>query len=76
MKKRTFLVFLCLCLILTLLPLAAAAEPAVAEELEISISGTGYPLDGGELTMDEGMQKLYNEITELKKSIAALKEDL
>lgn len=42
MKKRTFLVFLCLCLILTLLPLAAAAEPAVAEELEISISGTGY----------------------------------
>lgn len=33
-------------------------------------------MDGGELTMDEGMQKLYNEITELKKSIAALKEDL
>lgn len=33
-------------------------------------------MDEGELTMDEPMQKLYNEITDLKQRIAALKEEL
>lgn len=33
-------------------------------------------MDSGELTMDEDMQKLYNEITELKQRIASLKEEL
>ena len=33
-------------------------------------------LDEGELVMDEAMQSVYNEITELKQRIAALKEEL
>jgi len=33
-------------------------------------------MDAGELTIDEDMQKLYNEITDLKQRIASLKEDL
>lgn len=33
-------------------------------------------MDEGELTMDESMQRLYNEITELKQRIASLKEEL
>ena len=33
-------------------------------------------MDEGELTMSESMQKTYNEINDLKQSIAALKEEL
>ena len=33
-------------------------------------------MDLGELVMTEEMQKIYNEITDLKQSIAALKEEL
>ncbi|MBO5213477.1 MAG: hypothetical protein J6B86_01745 [Clostridia bacterium] len=33
-------------------------------------------MDGGDLTMSEEMQKIYNEINDLKQSIASLKEEL
>lgn len=33
-------------------------------------------MDGGELTMNEEMQKVYNEINVLKQRIASLKEEL
>ena len=33
-------------------------------------------MDSGELAMDEEMQKIYNEINDLKQSIASLKEEL
>ncbi len=33
-------------------------------------------MDEGELTMSENMQKIYNEINDLKQSISALKEEL
>lgn len=33
-------------------------------------------MDVGVLAMDEGMQEIYNKITDLKQQIAALKEDL
>lgn len=33
-------------------------------------------MDEGELTMDENMQRIYNEISELKQRIASLKEEL
>lgn len=33
-------------------------------------------MDSGELLMGEDMQKLYNEINDLKQSIASLKEEL
>ncbi len=33
-------------------------------------------MDAGELSMNEDMQKIYNEINDLKQSISALKEEL
>lgn len=33
-------------------------------------------MDAGELSIGEDMQQLYNEITDLKQSIASLKEEL
>ena len=33
-------------------------------------------MDAGELAMDEEMQSVYNEIVELKQSVAVLKEEL